>query len=163
MLDMRENPCQTPCVAGVPKEELRPLVEEILRDMGILAEEKVPAREPEDLRVLVSGVLRDMGMSTAILGYQYCRAAICMAVEDPSILEQLVKGLYPEVARKFGSTGSRVERAIRHAIEMVFDRGDPEYLQKYFGWTVSQRRGKPTNGEFISQIADQIRLSRGLV
>ncbi|MBQ9932968.1 MAG: sporulation initiation factor Spo0A C-terminal domain-containing protein, partial [Ruminiclostridium sp.] len=93
-------------------------------------------------------------------GYQYLREAIIMTVEDMEVINAVTKILYPEVARKFGTTASRVERAIRHAIEVAWDRGDLDTLQKYFGFTVSNSKGKPTNSEFIAMIADRLQLQR---
>ena len=86
--------------------------------------------------------------------------AIIMTVEDMDVINAVTKVLYPEVARKFGTTASRVERAIRHAIEVAWDRGDLDTLQKYFGFTVSNSKGKPTNSEFIAMIADRLVLQR---
>jgi two-component system response regulator (stage 0 sporulation protein A) len=95
-----------------------------------------------------------------IKGYQYLREAIIIAVEDMDVINAVTKVLYPEVAKRFGTTASRVERAIRHAIEVAWDRGDLETLQKYFGYTVSNAKGKPTNSEFIAMIADRLQLER---
>ena len=83
-----------------------------------------------------------------------------MTVEDMDVINAVTKILYPEVARKFGTTASRVERAIRHAIEVAWDRGDLDTLQKYFGFTVTNSKGKPTNTEFNAMIADRLQLQR---
>lgn len=91
-------------------------------------------------------------------GYQYLREAIILTINDMDAINAVTKVLYPEVAKKFSTTPSRVERAIRHAIEVAWDRGDIETLQNYFGYTVSGVKGKPTNSEFISMIADRLRL-----
>ena len=99
-------------------------------------------------------------MPAHIKGYQYLREAIGLAVADMEVINAVTKVLYPAVAKKFGTTASRVERAIRHAIEVAWDRGDLETLQKYFGYTVSNAKGKPTNSEFIAMIADRISLDR---
>ena len=93
-----------------------------------------------------------------IKGYQYLREAIMLAIDDMDVINSVTKVLYPEVARKFNTTPSRVERAIRHAIEVAWDRGDLETLQKFFGYTVSNIKGKPTNSEFIAMIADCLSL-----
>ena len=93
-----------------------------------------------------------------IKGYQYLREAILIAVEDMDVINAVTKVLYPEIAKRFGTTASRVERAIRHAIEVAWDRGDIETLQKYFGYTVNSAKGKPTNSEFIAMIADRLQL-----
>ncbi|MBR3997174.1 MAG: sporulation transcription factor Spo0A, partial [Clostridia bacterium] len=93
-----------------------------------------------------------------IKGYQYLRTAILMAVHDGDIINSVTKVLYPSVAKKYDTTTSRVERAIRHAIEVAWDRGDVETLNSYFGYTIQNSRGKPTNSEFIAMIADNLRL-----
>ena len=99
-----------------------------------------------------------MGVPAHIKGYQYLREAIFIAVNDMDVINAVTKVLYPAVAKKFGTTSSRVERAIRHAIEVAWDRGDLETLQKYFGYTVNGAKGKPTNSEFIAMISDRLTL-----
>lgn len=110
------------------------------------------------LEVRVTEVIHQVGVPAHIKGYQYLREAIMMAVEDIESVSAITKVLYPSIAKKFHTTSSRVERAIRHAIEVAWDRGDLETLQSYFGYTVSGVKGKPTNSEFISMIADRLRL-----
>ncbi len=110
------------------------------------------------LEVRVTEVIHQVGVPAHIKGYQYLREAIMMAVEDMEAVSAITKVLYPSIAKKFKTTSSRVERAIRHAIEVAWDRGDIETLQSYFGYTVSGVKGKPTNSEFISMIADRLRL-----
>ena len=90
--------------------------------------------------------------------YQYLREAIVLTINDMDIINAVTKVLYPAVAKKFGTTPSRVERAIRHAIEVAWDRGDIDTLNSYFGYTIQNTRGKPTNSEFIAMIADNLRL-----
>ena len=97
-------------------------------------------------------------MPAHIKGYQYLREAICIAVNDMDVINAVTKVLYPTVAKKFGTTSSRVERAIRHAIEVAWDRGDLDTLQRFFGYTVSNTKGNPTNSEFIALIADKLQL-----
>ncbi len=118
--------------------------------------------EPERQRLerQITGIIHEIGVPAHIKGYQYLRDAIGLAVEDMEVINAVTKVLYPTVAKKFGTTASRVERAIRHAIEVAWDRGDLETLQKYFGYTVSNAKGKPTNSEFIAMIADRISLER---
>ena len=121
--------------------------------------------EPEvdqnaSLESQVTAIIHEVGVPAHIKGYQYLREAIIIAVNDMDVINAVTKVLYPEVAKRFNTTPSRVERAIRHAIEVAWDRGDLETLQKYFGYTVSNTKGKPTNSEFIAMIADRIRLSR---
>ena len=116
--------------------------------------------DARDLERQVTAIIHEIGVPAHIKGYQYLREAIGLAVADMEIINAVTKVLYPAVAKKFGTTASRVERAIRHAIEVAWDRGDLETLQKYFGYTVSNAKGKPTNSEFIAMIADRIRLNR---
>ena len=113
-----------------------------------------------DLEQDVTDMIHEIGVPAHIKGYQYLREAIMMAVEDIESVSAITKVLYPSIAKKFHTTSSRVERAIRHAIEVAWDRGDLETLQSYFGYTVSGVKGKPTNSEFIAMIADRIRLHR---
>lgn len=118
----------------------------------------VKAEESMALELRVTEVIHQVGVPAHIKGYQYLREAIMMAVEDIESVSAITKVLYPSIAKKFKTTSSRVERAIRHAIEVAWDRGDIETLQNYFGYTVSGVKGKPTNSEFISMIADRLRL-----
>ncbi len=110
------------------------------------------------LEGLVTGVIHEIGVPAHIKGYQYVREAIMIAVNDMDVINAVTKVLYPEVAKRFSTTPSRVERAIRHAIEVAWDRGDLETLQHYFGYTVNSAKGKPTNSEFIALIADRLQL-----
>ena len=112
------------------------------------------------LKNLVTSVIHEIGVPAHIKGYQYLREAIMIAVDDMDVINAVTKVLYPEVAKRFNTTPSRVERAIRHAIEVAWDRGDLETLQKYFGYTVSNSKGKPTNSEFIAMIADRLVLEQ---
>jgi len=112
------------------------------------------------LKNLVTAVIHEIGVPAHIKGYQYLREAIIITVEDMDVINAVTKVLYPEVAKRFNTTASRVERAIRHAIEVAWDRGDLETLQKYFGYTVSNSKGKPTNSEFIAMIADRLVLEQ---
>ena len=114
-----------------------------------------------ELERRVTAIIHEIGVPAHIKGYQYLREAIGLAVADMDVINAVTKVLYPAVAKKYGTTASRVERAIRHAIEVAWDRGDLETLQKYFGYTVSNAKGKPTNSEFIAMIADRICLEQG--
>ena len=116
--------------------------------------------EEWDLERKITSIIHEIGVPAHIKGYQYLRVAIILAVYDMEVINAVTKVLYPEVAKRFGTTASRVERAIRHAIEVAWDRGDLEVLQWYFGYTVSNTKGKPTNSEFIAMIADRIALER---
>ena len=108
----------------------------------------------------ITAIIHDVGVPAHIKGYQYLREAILIAVEDIDVINAVTKVLYPEVAKRFGTTASRVERAIRHAIEVAWDRGDVDTLNSYFGYTIHNLRGKPTNSEFIAMIADKMRLDK---
>ena len=103
-------------------------------------------------------IIHQIGVPAHIKGYQYLRTAIILTVNDSEIINSVTKILYPTVAKKYQTTTSRVERAIRHAIEVAWDRGDIEVLNSYFGYTIQVNRGKPTNSEFIAMIADNLRL-----
>ena len=126
--------------------------------MDVVTQE-VPRRGSLESRV--TAIIHDVGVPAHIKGYQYLREAILIAVDDMDVINAVTKVLYPAVAKKFGTTSSRVERAIRHAIEVAWDRGDLETLQKYFGYTVNGAKGKPTNSEFIALISDRLVLENG--
>ena len=117
-----------------------------------------------DLEANVTRIIHQVGIPAHIKGYRYLRYAIMMVVEDSRIINEVTKTLYPTVAREFETTSSRVERAIRHAIEVAWDRGDVDTLNSFFGYTIQNNKGKPTNSEFIAMIADHLRLKmRGIV
>ncbi len=128
-------------------------------DAGTGEQKETPA-EPaaHDLEKDVTEIIHEIGVPAHIKGYQYLREAIMMAVEDVEMLNSITKILYPTIAHKFQTTPSRVERAIRHGIEVAWSRGRSETLESLFGYTVSAGKGKPTNSEFIALIADRIRL-----
>ena len=111
-----------------------------------------------DLEKDVTDMIHEIGVPAHIKGYQYLREAIMMSVEDPDMLGSITKVLYPTIAKRYQTTSSRVERAIRHAIEVAWNRGRMETLDNLFGYTISTGKGKPTNSEFIALIADKIRL-----
>ena len=109
--------------------------------------------------IRIKETLKELGVSPNLCGYRYLEEAISLTMDDPALAHgHVVKVLYPCIAEKFDSTPSRVERAIRHAIEVAWDRGDVETLNSYFGYTIQNDRGKPTNSEFIAMIADNLRL-----
>lgn len=112
----------------------------------------------QDLEVTVTDILHQIGVPAHIRGYNYLRDSIILVVNDPPIINSVTKKLYTAVAEKNDTTPSRVERAIRHAIEVAWDRGDVDVLNSYFGYTVHNQRGKPTNSEFIAMISDKLRL-----
>ncbi len=111
-----------------------------------------------DIETMVTEIIHEIGIPAHIKGYQYLRHAIIMVVNDLDVINSITKELYPTVAKNFNTTPSRVERAIRHAIEVAWDRGDTEVLNSFFGYTIANSKGKPTNSEFIAMIADKLRL-----
>lgn len=115
-------------------------------------------RGEKDLEYVITDVIHQIGVPAHIKGYTYLREAISLSITNPDIINSVTKQLYPSVAKKFASTSSRVERAIRHAIEVAWDRGDVDILNSYFGYTIHNGRGKPTNSEFIAMISDKLRL-----
>ncbi len=112
----------------------------------------------EDLELTVTQFIHELGVPAHIKGYQYIREAIMMVVKDMDMLNYITKQLYPAIAKRYGTTASRVERAIRHSIEVAWSRGKPEVMDKIFGYTVHTEKGKPTNSEFIAMVADHARL-----
>ena len=123
--------------------------------IDISPEEK---KNEENLEALVTNVIHEVGVPAHIKGYQYLREAIIMVVNNIEVINQITKQLYPDIAKKYGTTPSRVERAIRHAIEVAWGRGQADVVESIFGYTVSAAKGKPTNSEFIAMIADKLRL-----
>ncbi|MBQ9468187.1 MAG: sporulation transcription factor Spo0A [Clostridia bacterium] len=115
-----------------------------------------------DLETQVTKVIHQIGVPAHIKGYQYLRTAILMVISDKDVINAVTKILYPTVAKQYSTTPSRVERAIRHAIEVAWDRGDVDTLNSFFGYTIQTDKGKPTNSEFIAMIADNLRLSNKL-
>ena len=116
------------------------------------------SKKEENLEALVTNIIHEVGVPAHIKGYQYLREAIMMVVNDIDVINQITKSLYPKIAYKFNTTPSRVERAIRHAIEVAWGRGQQEAVESIFGYTISAAKGKPTNSEFIAMIADKLRL-----
>jgi len=121
-----------------------------------LADKRRP--DKNNIESMVTSIIHEIGVPAHIKGYQYLREAIIIAVNDMDVINAITKVLYPQVAKTFQTTPSRVERAIRHAIEVAWDRGDLDTLQRFFGYTVSNTKGKPTNSEFIALIADKLQL-----
>ncbi len=112
----------------------------------------------DDLEIVISEIMHQIGVPAHIKGYQYLRQAIVLSIKDDEMMNCVTKLLYPTVAKNFKTTPSRVERAIRHAIEVAWDRGDVDVLSSYFGYTIQNSKGKPTNSEFIAMIADKLKL-----
>lgn len=119
---------------------------------------KLKVKAMPDLETQVTKIIHQIGVPAHIKGYQYLRTAIIMTMNNTELINSITKQLYPNVAKEYGTTSSRVERAIRHAIEVAWDRGDIDVINSYFGYTVQSTRGKPTNSEFIALVADSLRL-----
>lgn len=135
-------------------------MEEIRENDAIRSNVTASGKKQAEINVeaMVTAVIHEIGVPAHIKGYQYLREAIMIAVNDMDVINAITKVLYPQVAKAFATTPSRVERAIRHAIEVAWDRGDLDTLQSFFGYTVSNTKGKPTNSEFIALIADRLQL-----
>lgn len=127
-----------------------------------LGEDLAPYVKERNLEGEVTEIIREIGIPAHIKGYQYIREGIMMAVEDPNMLNYITKLLYPTIAKKYKTTSSSVERAIRHAIEVAWSRGKMDVIQELFGYTIHAGKGKPTNSEFIALIADKLRLEHEL-
>ena len=140
--------------------DMNTLVERLEEIRGDKAQSLPAARNTgtTSIESMVTNIIHEIGVPAHIKGYQYLREAIIIAVNDMDVINAITKVLYPQVAKTFQTTPSRVERAIRHAIEVAWDRGDLDTLQRFFGYTVSNTKGKPTNSEFIALIADKLQL-----
>ncbi len=158
---------QQTLAAGAAYYMLKPfkpdaLAQRIIQVTGWQSKEvPLTLRKPEsttDLELMVTDIIHQIGVPAHIKGYHYLREAIILSVNNPEIINSITKQLYPTVAKRFKTTSSRVERAIRHGIEVAWDRGDVDVLNSYFGYTIHIGRGKPTNSEFIAMIADKLRL-----
>ncbi len=140
-----------------PNQTANPLITRETKQKYIELSESESKKE-ENLEALVTNVIHEVGVPAHIKGYQYLREAIMMVVNDIDVINQITKSLYPKIAFKYGTTPSRVERAIRHAIEVAWGRGEQNAVESIFGYTISAAKGKPTNSEFIAMIADKLRL-----
>lgn len=140
--------------------DMSALVERLEEIRGGESQRRSPHKRNDktSIETLVTNIIHEIGVPAHIKGYQYLREAIIIAVGDMDVINAITKVLYPQVAKTFSTTPSRVERAIRHAIEVAWDRGDLDTLQRFFGYTVSNTKGKPTNSEFIALIADKLQL-----
>ena len=137
------------------------LCDRILLICGKDSKPTVKAREPlgdTEVELMITDIIHQIGVPAHIKGYHYLRDAIMMSIREKEAINSVTKILYPTVAKHYKTTSSRVERAIRHAIEVAWDRGDVDVLYSYFGYTIQNNRGKPTNSEFIAMIADKINL-----
>ena len=148
-----------PCDFAELFERIRTVGKQGSRLNGMALPASQQQNRPEQrLKTMVTEIIHEIGIPAHIKGYQYIREAIILTVRDMDLINAVTKALYPMVAKRYNTTPSRVERAIRHAIEVAWDRGDIEILQKYFGYTVSNIKGKPTNSEFVALIADRLQL-----
>lgn len=145
---------------GVTIEDLLEVISAAIDSKETIGKEEIETTDKENIEVRVSDLLKEIGIPAHIKGYRYVRYSIIYALEDSNALDCVTKVLYPRVAKEFNATSSRVERAIRHAIEVAWSRGEIDVLQRYFGYTVDMSRGKPTNSEFIAMMVDYLRLNR---
>lgn len=123
-----------------------------------MLKQKVQVAQPCGLEASITMLFREIGIPAHIKGYRYLRYAIAEVVKNSDAINFMTKGLYPQIAKRFDTTPTRVERAIRHAIETAWIRGDVDTLHSYFGYTIKSTKGKPTNSEFIALVADKLRL-----
>ncbi|MGL4991368.1 MAG: sporulation transcription factor Spo0A [Sarcina sp.] len=126
--------------------------------MDISSDVMISKKKPMDLESEITNIIHEVGVPAHIKGYMYLREAITMVVNDMELLSAITKELYPSIAKKYNTTASRVERAIRHAIEVAWSRGQIDAINKLFGYTIHNDKGKPTNSEFIAMVADKLRL-----
>lgn len=150
------KPCEYTALSNRLENALRDNEEESYDSV-----EKIDSKEDganADLETQVTKIIHQIGVPAHIKGYQYLRSAIIMTMDNTELINSITKQLYPGVAKQYGTTSSRVERAIRHAIEVAWDRGDVDVINSFFGYTVQSNRGKPTNSEFIALVADSLRL-----
>ncbi|RJQ30720.1 MAG: sporulation transcription factor Spo0A [Peptococcaceae bacterium] len=125
---------------------------------GLAVSQYIAPSKPKSMDIAVTNIIHEMGVPAHIKGYHYLRDAILQVINEVNLLGAVTKELYPMIADKFNTTPSRVERAIRHAIELAWDRGNVEMMTKFFGYTIDLERGKPTNSEFIAMVADKLRI-----
>mgnify|MGYP000978302552 CR=1 FL=1 len=142
--------------------EITPMVtsfQAVVESQGIKSDSSSRTTPLKDTDIEVTKMIQQMGVPAHVKGYQYLRDAIIYVINDASLLGAVTKELYPMIAQKYNTTPSRVERAIRHAIELAWDRGNIEFMNKFFGYTINVDRGKPTNSEFIAMVADKLRIA----
>jgi len=144
------------------EEVLSHILQDIL-NFSFQPSERVPDLTGNDLTSKITNMIHEIGVPAHIKGYHYLREAILICVQNNEMISAVTKLLYPEVAKQFNTTASRVERAIRHAIEVAWDRGDIDVLNSYFGYTIHTERGKPTNSEFIAMLTDKLRLEKNFI
>ncbi len=129
-----------------------------IRQISEFNDEIINLPKASTLELDITRILHQMGVPAHVKGYQYLRDAIAMVTEEANLMGAVTKELYPMIAEKYNTTASRVERAIRHAIELAWDRGNVDLMNRYFGYTINIERGKPTNSEFVAMIADKLRM-----
>ncbi len=144
---------------------IKPLDEKVLekRIMEVINPEEESETKDSKVEIEISKLLHSLGIPSHIRGYQYIRESVYMMYENPDMIGGITKSIYPEIAIRFDTTASRVERAIRHAIEVSWSRGDYELMEELFGHSVDYDRSKPTNSEFIATLADNLRLKKQLI
>ena len=149
--------------AGAAFYILKPFDVSVLADrIAMVTDARLSAgqeKQTVDVEMMVTDIIHQIGVPAHIKGYHYLRDAILLSIDDPEMINAVTKRLYPTIAKTHKTTSSRVERAIRHAIEVAWDRGDVDVLNGYFGYTIHSLRGKPTNSEFIAMISDRVRLT----
>ena len=146
--------------AGATYYMLKPSKEALVERVLSLISMSVKTNEPEDIELVVTDIIHQLGIPAHIKGYHYIRTGIIFSIENPELMESVTKLLYPTIAKEYNTTSSRVERAIRHAIEIAWERGNVDILNKFFGYTIDSFKGKPTNSEFLALISDRIRLQQ---
>lgn len=152
------KPCEYEVVADKISKALLARAGEPAQNVTHGADGETYVKAIPDLETQVTKIIHQIGVPAHIKGYQYLRTAIIMTMQNTELINSITKQLYPNVAKEYGTTSSRVERAIRHAIEVAWDRGDIDVINSFFGYTVQSTRGKPTNSEFIALVADSLRL-----
>lgn len=155
MTDLLQNEKEVHIMISIPEKNGEPSKE---KEWNIKDQDHLAELDKMDLERIVTDYIHEIGVPAHIKGYQYLREAIIMSVKEVDVLHSITKTLYPDIAKKFDTTPSRVERAIRHAIEVAWGRGKIETLESLFGYTINYGKGKPTNSEFIALISDKIRL-----
>lgn len=145
--------------AEIISKEERKLIESILDNKNYLLTENEKKQREKSNEIIVSKILREIGISYNLLGYSYIKASILIALDEPSLLKKITKGLYPRVAKEFETTPNRVERAIRNAVEVAWIRGNVETLHNIFGYTINSEKGKSTNSEFIAGVVEYIKVN----
>ncbi len=154
------KPCEYSALSGKIERALSTAGKEADNSAVFPSGSDMSEENDADLETLVTKIIHQIGVPAHIKGYQYLRTAIIMTMDRPDLINSITKQLYPGVAKTYGTTSSRVERAIRHAIEVAWDRGDIDVINSFFGYTVQSTRGKPTNSEFIALVADSLRLKK---